>query len=558
MKKKSQIMGLTVLTLCYLACYRLCGWLDQTTTGEFNFKGIYVSVTSVCGIISVIQIALVVLLLCVNYRVGFVLATILQSIMLGNLLMVMILQKNFNNAPGICMAIGGILIMIFLYRQFKVIENSRNQYKELSYTDSLTLLPNRRGMMKYMEGKIAEGCSFYLLFMDLDNFKSINDCMGHKFGDKVLYEAGRRWKTLMDGQGFLARNSGDEFVMLIPNKNEKQIIKYMQQCLSVLSEVFIIDDYNYYATASIGAAKFPDDTKNLDELFQFADTAMYSAKKQGKNSACVFTTDMYTQLQEDQYIENMLKKALMNNDFYLVFQPQFYCNEKILRGFEALLRLKYESTGCIGPSQFIPIAERSGLIRKIDQWVLLNAMLLMKPLLGQNKEGFILSVNISAKQLNDKEFANELVKILMKTRFPAHCLELEITEYCFVNDEENAMETLRRIKKLGVKIALDDFGTGYASLINLTKMPLDILKIDKSFINNMTVNHQGSEFVKAVIEIAHMFQFEVISEGVEEEMQLSMLTSMNCDYIQGYIWGRPMELSDVHKLISLQKKENIP
>ncbi len=180
----------------------------------------------------------------------------------------------------------------------------------------------------------------------------------------------------------------------------------------------------------------------------------------------------------------------------------------------------------------------------------------MKPLLCQNTEGYILSVNISAKQLNDKEFATELVKILMKTKFPAHWLELEITEYCFVNDEENAMETLRRIKKLGVKIALDDFGTGYASLINLTKMPLDILKIDKSFINNMTVNHQGSEFVKAVIEIAHMFQFEVISEGVEEEMQLSMLTSMNCDYIQGYIWGKPMELSEVHKLISLQKKEN--
>ena len=348
---------------------------------------------------------------------------------------------------------------------------------------------------------------------------------------------------------FVSRMGGDEFALIIagsPNENNNAEIadKYM----SMLDDKIEVMNHSFYVTASMGVAFYPVDCQNAAELLRFADTAMYNAKHNGKSRICIFNKEQMLEMEESVKLENLLRKAIDNDLFYLKFQPQFSTKDKILRGFETVIRLNDESGNAVSPQVFIPAAENLNLIVDIDRWVLANAMKTGKTLISNNPD-IKISINISVKHIFDDSFLSDIENNMEKYDFPAENLEIEVTESLFISSVKRAGEILSELKRLGIYIALDDFGTGFASLSYLNTLPIDLLKIDKSFIDKLSEKGRNNDFVNAIISMGHLLNFEVISEGVESKEQLATLRDFNCDYIQGYIWGKPMLLADANKLI---------
>ncbi|MGN0577366.1 MAG: putative bifunctional diguanylate cyclase/phosphodiesterase [Ruminiclostridium sp.] len=510
--------------------------------------GAAIGISSFSGVLTVFIMLFSLLLLNVDNKKGYVIAMVVNALQLVTVSLAVFISHNMDSVAGVPMSLGIMGLLYMQHNHIKKNEKNERRLHTLSATDPLTGLNNRRSTLEYINSLIADGEPFYLLFFDLDNFKNINDTMGHACGDVILREISDRWTSLADEDVCLGRTGGDEFAAIISGNHLNDINALAEKFLSVLSEKIHTDKCDYYASCSAGAARFPQDGKDSESLFRFADTAMYRAKSNGKNQICYFDAQMLSEIQNEVKLENEIREALKYNRFYLVFQPQFEAETKHLRGFETLLRLRDENGAPIPPSMFIPVAEKSGLILEIDRWVLRHAMLSFSEQIKSNSD-FIVSVNISARHITDIGLAGEIKAILDETGFPAEMLEVEITESCFISSVDEAIETLLQIKKLGVKIALDDFGTGYASLSYLKRLPIDLLKIDKSFIDDMVDRDDSGDFVKAIISIGHMFHCKVISEGVELDCQLDTLKKLKCDYIQGYIWGKPQEKSSAVQLI---------
>ena len=373
--------------------------------------------------------------------------------------------------------------------------------------------------------------------------------MGHEYGDEVLRVITSRWQGMRRKTDFVSRMGGDEFALIIAgspkeNNNAEIADKYM----SMLDDKIEVMNHSFYVTASMGVAFYPVDCQNAAELLRFADTAMYNAKHNGKSRICIFNKEQMLEMEESVKLENLLRKAIDNDLFYLKFQPQFSTEDKILRGFETVIRLNDESGNAVSPQVFIPAAENLNLIVDIDRWVLANAMKTGKTLISNNPD-IKISINISVKHIFDDSFLSDIENNMEKYDFPAENLEIEVTESLFISSVKRAGEILSELKRLGIYIALDDFGTGFASLSYLNTLPIDLLKIDKSFIDKLSEKGRNNDFVNAIISMGHLLNFEVISEGVESKEQLATLRDFNCDYIQGYIWGKPMLLADANKLI---------
>lgn len=300
--------------------------------------------------------------------------------------------------------------------------------------------------------------------------------------------------------------------------------------------------------ASAGVVTFPEDGKNSDELLKHVDFAIYKAKKAGKGQYCFFDVNIKKQVLREVELEDCVKSGLTNNWFYMVYQPQFYIAQKKLRGFESLLRFKDANGKLISPADFIPIAEKHGMIFKIDYYVLNKVTTEFAPVVRKNPD-LCVSVNISARHICDSYFVDEVERILKVNNFPAECLELEITEYSYINSLDLAIKTLNQLKSMGIQLALDDFGTGYASLSILPKLPLDLIKIDKSLIDNIHTDDVARNFVEQIVNIGHSLGCNVIAEGIEAEEQAQVLSRQDCDYIQGYLWGKPMEYAQALTLI---------
>lgn len=522
--------------------------INRIGLSTINIWGAEVGISSFSGVLTVFIMLFSLLLLNADNKKGFIIAMAVNGFQLLTVSLAVFISHNMDSVAGIPMSIGILGLICMQHNHIKKNEKNERRLHTLSATDSLTGLNNRRSILEYIDSLIEGGEPFYLLFFDLDNFKNINDTMGHACGDIILSEISRRWTELSDDDVCLGRTGGDEFAAIISGKHLKDINTLAEKFLGVLSEKIHTDKCDYYASCSAGAARFPEDGKDSESLFRFADTAMYRAKSNGKNQICYFDAEMLSEIQNEVKLENEIREALKYNRFYLVFQPQFEAETKHLRGFETLLRLKDETGAPIPPSMFIPVAEKSGLILEIDRWVLRHAMLSFSEQIKFNSD-FVVSVNVSARHISDHGLADEIKTILDETGFPAEMLEVEVTESCFISSVDEAIETLLEIKKLGVKIALDDFGTGYASLSYLKRLPIDLLKIDKSFIDDMVDRDDSGDFVKAIISIGHMFHCKVISEGVELDCQLETLRKLKCDYIQGYIWGKPQEKSSAVQLI---------
>lgn len=545
-RQKNIKLGLYIFMLVDLSI--LIVVLNRVGIQALEFGGKSVSVSSFSGVVTVFMMIVSILILNVDNKKGFIATLIVNGYQLLSVSASVFLAGKMEAITGVPMTMGIIGVLLLQHNYINKIQHNEQHLNMLSVTDPLTGLNNRRGTMDYVNDMIDSEEPFALLFFDLDNFKNINDTKGHDIGDVVLCEIARRWTSIADENVYIGRTGGDEFAMIVSDRSDDELRTFAEKCLSVLTDVIHTDKCDYYASCSAGAAKFPQDGKDCASLFRFADTAMYKAKSCGKSRVCFFDAEMLSEIHEEIKLETEIRNALEYNRFYLVFQPQFETSTKHLRGFESLLRLKDSDGKPIPPSVFIPVAEKSGLILDIDRWVLRHAMQSFAEYAAINSE-FVVSVNISARHITDRGLAWEIKDILDETGFPPNMLEVEVTESFFISSVDEAIETLLQIKKLGVKIALDDFGTGYASLSYLQRLPIDLLKIDKSFIDDMAERDESGNFVNAIISIGHMFNCKVISEGVEQESQLDKLRELKCDYIQGYIWGKPQERSSAVQFI---------
>lgn len=546
--KKRKNIKLFLYILLLIGLYLTIVLLNKSGLEDIAFGNSAVSIPSFSGVVTVFMMLVSIIILNIDNKKGFIAAILINGLQLLNVSASVIIFDRMNAITGVPMTAGILGVLCLQHNYINKIQQNEQHLHMLSVTDPLTGLNNRRGTMEYVNDKIEAEKPFSLLFFDLDNFKNINDTKGHDCGDVVLCEISKRWTDIADDNVYIGRTGGDEFAMIVSGKSDDEVHAFAQKCLDVLSERICMDKCDYYASCSIGAAKFPQDGKDCASLFRFADTAMYKAKSSGKSRVCFFDSDMLSEIHSEMKLETEIRGALEYNRFYLVFQPQFETETKRLRGFESLLRLKDSEGKPIPPSTFIPVAEKSGLILDIDRWVLRHAMQSFAEYAAINSD-FVVSVNISARHITDRGLAGEIKDILDETGFPAEMLEVEVTESFFISSVDEAIETLLQIKKLGVKIALDDFGTGYASLSYLQRLPIDLLKIDKSFIDDMTERNDSGNFVNAIISIGHMFNCKVISEGVELESQLDKLKELKCDYIQGYIWGKPQERSSAVQFI---------
>ena len=412
-------------------------------------------------------------------------------------------------------------------------------------TDYLTTAYNRFGITTKVDDLIAEKIPFYLIYMDLDNFKNVNDTLGHKSGDDILIKLISLWqKKLVGVKGCIGRLGGDEFALIIETNDKAYVEKILNETINEIN--ISKKDFLDKVTISAGIVAYPKDGENTQELFMYADTSLYKAKSLGKANYQFFNKETFTEIISEYKIKSFTESAIKTGDLYLIYQPQIDLKQNKAYGFEALLRLKNDDKG-ITTQRLIQIAEKSSLIYDIDLYVLDLATRDCSPIVADNPE-LIISVNVSGKHLTYGNLANDIKHILEKNKFPTKNLCIEITEGAFIKSLNLAKATIKQLNDLGVKIALDDFGMGYSSLAYLSELKVDHIKIEKFFIDNLLNGNNEGRLADIIINIGHLFNYKVIAEGVENKDQLKYLIEKNCDIIQGYLYSRPMTINDLSKV----------
>jgi diguanylate cyclase (GGDEF)-like protein/PAS domain S-box-containing protein len=420
---------------------------------------------------------------------------------------------------------------------------SEEKILRLAYHDSLTGLPNRLRFQERLRSALENltGDRLAVLMIDLDRFKFVNDSLGHQTGDKLLQLVSDRLQSCIRSEDTIARLGGDEFIVLLPSiQGEEEVGRIADRMLRQLSNPFFLEGQELFVTASIGMSLYPDHGTDSDTLVKFADTAMYKSKEMGGNSVVSYTPSLGFQIVERFNLENGLRKALEREEFLLHFQPQISLATGKVYGAEALIRWQTSAGGLIPPGNFIPLAEETGLIVPIGQWVLEQACLACKRWMREGMPPLIISVNISVQQFLLPQFPDSVREVLRKTGIEPNQLCLEITEYTAVKDLEHSIAMVKKLEDIGVRIAIDDFGNGQSPFVLLKHLPIHTIKIDPSFVRNMIRNSADEAIVKAVISMSHSLGLSVTAEGVETDEQLGLLHSMKCDQIQGYLIGRPM------------------
>ncbi|MDP2894059.1 MAG: EAL domain-containing protein [Sulfurimonas sp.] len=425
---------------------------------------------------------------------------------------------------------------------------SKEKFYKLSHLDVVTSLPNRLYISEVLTAKCLQNSPFCLIFIDLDEFGMINDSYGHRFGDKLLFEISKVFKEVFDSTAFIARMGGDEFGIILNSGDKEEVTFFMQKLLDKFSNPFTIDFIDIYITASSGICIFPDNAKTMEDLYQEADAAMYNAKKRGKNRFSFY----HSQFKKDaisytQMVTN-LKQAIKNEELELYFQLQNDSTSGEIVGIEALLRWRHQDK-MIPPDIFIPLAEKSGLIIDIGNFVLRNGFKTVK---RWHELGILkgrVAINISARQLVHLDFIKTLKAMLKETECEALWIELEITESSILENPKLTINLLQQMKALGFYISMDDFGTGYSSLSYLKNLPIDKLKIDKSFITNIQNEPKNQIIVKTIIFLAKELGIDILAEGVETQEEVDFLVENKIDSIQGYYYAKPMPLNEMEKVL---------
>ncbi len=428
-----------------------------------------------------------------------------------------------------------------------------HEVEHLAYHDLLTGLPNRALFFDRLILALAHAKrhkeKLAICFLDLDRFKEINDTLGHSIGDALLRSVADRIRRCVREEDTLARFGGDEFTLLIPSLVEAEdAAKVAQKTLETIKIPFSIQDHDLFVSASIGISIFPADGTDAETLLKNADTAMYRAKEQGRDTYQLYAAAMNERALERMALENMLRRALENHELILHYQPLVDLATQSIYGAEALVRWKHPELGLLAPAHFIPLAEASGLIIPIGDWVLEEACRQAREWQKRFAGRFIVAVNLSARQFQQPDLVEKIQEVLRKTHYDATQLEIEITESNAMQNAENSIRTLLELKALGVRVSMDDFGTGYSSLSYLKRFPIDTLKLDRSFVLEVPTDETDSAIATAVIAMAHSMKLQVLAEGVETNGQLEFFKQLGCDRIQGYLFSRPLTADSFESL----------
>lgn len=489
------------------------------------------------GVLSALQYGTCLMLLRTNHKRGVIVSTIMMGLTSLMMLRIIIFVGDISAVPGLCNMIFYIITMLILTRYYDKRESE-------AITDYLTGVLNRRGLYKHLKERIKTDAEFSLIYFCIDNYKVINDNYGHAYGDRLLKEIVLRMTSFVQEKGIVARIGGTEFVVVLDGSLDARetaddLLTVMREKAVLISDGVAVD---VYTTCYAGLAGFPKDTNDHEELIKYADMSMLEALATKSKEVRAFDIRFVEGLNRQIEVEKLIKEGLENDYFYMVYQPQYHMEGKKLRGFESLIRMKTPDGRFISPGEFIPAAEKGDMIVQIDDYVLRRVMREFKDIVRENTS-LIVSVNLSAKNVGSEDFVVRLCDIISNTQFSPENLEIEITEYCMVDSMDVTVKNITKLREMGIKVALDDFGTGYTSLNYVAKLPINLLKIDKSLIDDIELDKQSREFVHTVISMGHLMGCEVIAEGVESEGQLECLKANNCDFVQGYVWGKPLDYS---------------
>ncbi|ACM93255.1 sensory box/ggdef family protein [Nautilia profundicola AmH] len=431
-----------------------------------------------------------------------------------------------------------------LAQTFATIREYIEKLEISSITDSLTRLKNRKFLNEYLVKLISENQKFAVVFIDIDNFKDINDFFGHSVGDEIIIEISSILSKHVKNHEIVARIGGDEFVLVFQEyNNEEDLKERLDLLLNSLHRTWTIHNQNIGTTVSIGVAEFPKTAKSVEELLKFADIALYEAKKMGKNKYVIFDENLKNKINKEIQIKTTMNQALVNNEFKLFYQPKFDKNKNII-GCEALIRWIRDGQ-IISPLDFIPIAEKSGFIIQLGNWIMEEVAKVQQEWLNKGIK-LEISFNVSAVQFRNEKFVNDLKEIFKKSQ--RNLIEMEITESVFIQEKDKAKTIINEIRDYGIRISLDDFGTGYSSLSFLREFEIDVLKIDKSFVDEI-YSEEGKVYVQTILNMAENLHLETIAEGVETEEQFNILKSLGCKYFQGYLFSKPLPKEEFEKFV---------
>jgi diguanylate cyclase (GGDEF)-like protein/PAS domain S-box-containing protein len=433
-------------------------------------------------------------------------------------------------------------------------KQSEQRIHHVAQHDVLTGLPNRSLLQDRLEQAVAysgrSGHPVWVMLIDLDRFKFVNDSMGHKAGDVLLVTIAARLRSALRDTDTVARLSGDEFVVILTeHEDEKLSVDIVQRLMDAVARPCMLGSKEFFVTCSIGVAVYPTDGALADSLIEHADIAMYRAKKLGRNNFQFYTPAMNEEALERVRIEGALRNALERDQFVLHYQPQVDLKTGAICGMEALIRWQHPELGMVAPNRFIGVAEETGLIVQIGAWVMRSACAQNKAWQDAGLGKLRVAVNLSARQFGAPNLLADIAAVLADTGLAPDCLEIELTESLFMSDVTQAVELMHNMKALGVNLSIDDFGTGYSSLSYLSRFPIDVLKIDRSFVSDITRDANDAAIVASIIALAHNLKLAVIAEGVETAAQLDYLRSRGCDEMQGYFFSKPLPAAGFELLL---------
>ena len=540
-RTKNKTAGIMICFVLSLAFVAMTKYVEMHRDMAFGFGSLTLSASSFLGVLQAMKGLMCIIMVCIDYKLGRIISFIFMIGSIIFMFMGIIRQGDMSTLPGIYNAIITIVSIV-------IISNGLAKADKRAVTDFLTGLRNRRGLAALLDKSIGDKKKFCVVYFEIENFRTINDNLGHKYGDIALKAVADKLKEMENEDTvYVSRVGGAEFAAVVfeptdPREFAERVISRIGTSITHVDEGF---DISIFLSVYAGIASYPDNADNTDDLFKFGDIAVYNARLgQNKSRICYFASDMKDRFYRQIELERIVKESLLNDYFYLVYQPQFGTKGKKLRGFETLLRLREPDGTMVSPGEFIPVIERSELIMKIDSYVLKRALKEAKQIVDTCNNEIVVSINVSAKNISAPGFVDEVKGALEASGLPPECLEIEITEYSFAESRELTIENVTQLRKLGIHIALDDFGTGYTSLSQVMHLPISLLKIDKSLIDDIENNPMNRDFVDAIIYMGHLMKCDVISEGVESDEQLKLLKDHECDFIQGFVWGRPMEFAN--------------
>lgn len=547
----SQTRRIIQLVLCCigsLICLIGITKLGLSRQQIFQIAGFSLPKVSLQGLLSSITMFCCILMVFIHYSHGSKAATFIIFFSLISSTSAIFRSHSLSALPGVISPIVSLTSILIIYHFYK--KSTIN-----SYTDLITGLKNRRKFLEELQDRICSQKEFQIACLEIEDFKQLNDIYGIQVGDYILKECAKELKKSLGKKNSLFKITGAIFTIIFDGECDAEellfeAIKPKNFPLPLENDKKTDNHRTTVISFAAGIARYPEHGTDDKQLFKKADIALAYAKKSSVSKLCTYTEELELAEIKQKEAEALIRESLENDYFYLVYQPQFTIADKKLRGFETLIRCKKPDGSIVSPALFIPAAEKSNLILKIDDYVLKRAMKEFKPVLEKKGENYIISINVSAKNIGMEDFSSRVKAIIAETNFPPKCLEIEITEYSLAESLATTIKNINDLRTIGVKIALDDFGTGYTSIAQLMNLPINLLKIDKSLIDNIESNSNIRDLVDSVIYMGHIMNCEVISEGVENEQQIGVLKAHKCDFVQGFVWGKPVSFNDAVNFIN--------